>query len=232
MGIDHAKLLSIKSGGQSLSQLTAFCRELQRKGITDELSDEDLGKSSDEEDFHHPFMVKDKPLPAPMAFPGSSLTPAGLALESSINPTMKAAAKSHRMLEFPVSSGNAHRVKEADLPEEEPAPAAAPLQLEMKPPEEKPEKTEEEPVEEPKEKPPSAAEIANAQNPLGVLMFGGQKEPEPPLALEGPKETPSAPETAPAPAEPVPAASSTTDETSQGKSDQVWQLELIRKIEV
>ena len=32
-----------------------------------------------------------------------------------LNPTMKAAAKSHRMIEFPVSSGNAHRVKEAEF---------------------------------------------------------------------------------------------------------------------
>ena len=26
MGMDHAKLVAIKSGGQSLSQLTSFCR--------------------------------------------------------------------------------------------------------------------------------------------------------------------------------------------------------------
>ena len=31
---------------------------------------------------------------------------------------MKAAAMSHRMIEFPVSSGNSHRVKESDVKEE------------------------------------------------------------------------------------------------------------------
>ena len=44
-----------------------------------------------------------------------SSSPQGLALETKLNPTMKAAAKSHRMIEFPVSSGNAHRVKEAEF---------------------------------------------------------------------------------------------------------------------
>ena len=41
MGMDHDRLMQIKSGGQSLGQLTSFCRELARKGITDEFSDDD-----------------------------------------------------------------------------------------------------------------------------------------------------------------------------------------------
>ena len=114
-GMDEDRLRAIKSGGQSLSQLTQFCRELAKKGITDEFSDDDgiMDAKSDDE-VHHPFEVSDKALPNPY-FPGSSFGPSGLALETKMNPTMKAAAKSHRMIEFPVSSGNAHRVKEAEF---------------------------------------------------------------------------------------------------------------------
>ena len=117
-GIDHDRLIAMKSGGQTLGQLTEFCRELARKGITDEFSDDDL--NGDEDDFHHPFLVKDKPLPSVLtsAYPGSSLARDGVALEY-LTPAMRSAAKTHRMLEFPVSSGNAHRVKEKDEPEPE-----------------------------------------------------------------------------------------------------------------
>ena len=45
---------------------------------------------------------------------------------------MKAAAMSHRMIEFPVSSGNSHRVKEADVKEViEPIPDTKPKYLEI-----------------------------------------------------------------------------------------------------
>ena len=37
------RLMAIKSGGQNLSELTLFCRELARKGITDEFSDDEFG---------------------------------------------------------------------------------------------------------------------------------------------------------------------------------------------
>ena len=115
MGMDEDRLKAIKSGGQSLSQLTQFCRELAKKGITDEFSDDDgIMDAKSDDDVHHPFEVSDKAVPNPY-FPGSSFGPAGLALETKLNPTMKAAAKSHRMIEFPVSSGNAHRVKEAEF---------------------------------------------------------------------------------------------------------------------
>jgi hypothetical protein len=44
LGIDKGRLVAIKSGGQNLSELTLFCRELAKKGITDEFSDnEDAG---------------------------------------------------------------------------------------------------------------------------------------------------------------------------------------------
>ncbi|XP_059079126.1 protein Son-like isoform X2 [Tigriopus californicus] len=201
MGMDHGRLLAIKSGGQNLAQLTDFCRELARKGITDEFSDHEKllpGQSDDEEvEYHHPFMVKDRPVPTPFSFgraPGSSLAATGVAIEY-LNPEAKVAAKSHRMLEFPVSSGNAHRVKETTTIEKEENPKEAtppPPTTAIIVPE--PVEVTKESVETPQVE--TQAEIVNKSNPLGVLMFGGAKEPEPEvkavepraqLAIEGPK---------------------------------------------
>ena len=85
---------------------------------------------------------------------------------------------SHRMIEYPVSSGNAHRVKEADVVEK---PIKAIEDKSEKPVEPEPEKIPE----------PSEAEKLNAINPLGVIMFGGV--PEIPKELEAPKEIPKIP---------------------------------------
>ena len=93
---------------------------------------------------------------------------------------MKKAAMSHRMIEFPVSSGNAHRVKEVDVKEE---PIKAIEDKSEKPVEPEPEKSPE----------PSEAAKLNASNPLGVIMFGGV--PEPPKELEAPKNIPMPDET-------------------------------------
>ena len=183
MGMDHARLMAIKSGGQSLSQLTDFCRELAKKGITNEFDEEDAianGSDSDTE-FHHPFMVKDKPLPAPLtisAAPGSSLLQAGITCET-LTPAMKNAAKTHRMLEFPVSSGNAHRVKETTATEPE-APKAITHQPDPIP---ETSSSEDKVAEDNKDE----LQKLNAQNPLGVIMFGGQVADEPLKAIEGPK---------------------------------------------
>ena len=95
---------------------------------------------------------------------------------------MKKAAMSHRMIEFPVSSGNAHRVKEADVKAIEDHSAKEPKPEPEKVPEPEPEKDPE----------PSEAAKINASNPLGVIMFGGV--PEPPKELEFKKpEVPAVP---------------------------------------
>ena len=118
---------------------------------------------------------------------------------------MKAAAKSHRMIEFPVSSGNAHRVKEAEfiaeIEHEAKLALEGPSEVELnKRAEEEALRIEAEIIaareksaaekaaaqlaaaknEAKKEDEGSKtlAEIANSQNPLGVLMFGGAKEPK------------------------------------------------------
>ena len=117
MGMDHDRLVAIKSGGQSLATLTSFCRELAKKGITDDFSDEEIINkpycSDDEEvsgssNIHHPFAVNPaKPLPNPLMM---GLSREGVTAET-LTPQARLAARSHRMIEFPVSSGNAHRVK-------------------------------------------------------------------------------------------------------------------------
>jgi len=187
MGMDHDRLIAIKSGGQNLRQLTDFCREIVAKGITDEFDDDDdLLYGKDDDDLHHPFAVTDRAIPNPFAS-------GGVAAEK-LNPVMKAAAMSHRMIEFPVSSGNSHRVKEVDKKEvvdlelkkaiEAPKPKyleiekedfAEAAMLALEAPKKEPEKSKDE-IE--------AEKILkiNQSNPLGVIMFGGAV-PDKPLAI-------------------------------------------------
>ena len=110
MGMDQDRLISMKSGGSNLDELTKFCKELAKKGLADRDRIDMLAESESdsEEEFHHPFMVKDKPLPNPITMLIGEP-------KETLNPAARAVAKSQRMLEFPVSSGNAHRTKEGDL---------------------------------------------------------------------------------------------------------------------
>merc|ERR1719209_1125765 len=104
--IPKERLIAMKSGGQSLDEITKFCKEISKKGLENEDKIDLLADSdSSEEEFQHPFMVKDKPLPNPIQML------VGEAREV-LPPAARAVAKSQRMLEFPVSSGNAHRSKE------------------------------------------------------------------------------------------------------------------------
>ena len=68
MGMDQDRLISMKSGGSSLDELTKFCKEIAKKGLEDSKKIDLLAESesSSEEEFHHPFMVKDRPLPNPI----------------------------------------------------------------------------------------------------------------------------------------------------------------------
>jgi len=169
MGMDHDRLITIKSGGSSLRQLTDFCREIAAKGITDEFEDDDeilYGADKNDADVHHPFEVRDRAVPNPFSNQG-------VAAEK-LTPAMKSAAMSHRMIEFPVSSGNSHRVKEVEVKDEFVIPSAPDeikLAIENKPDEEDKDKEE-------------AERIANLNkaNPLGLIMFGGAV-PDKPLAI-------------------------------------------------
>ena len=174
MGMDHDRLIAIKSGGQNLRQLTDFCRELASKGITDEFDDDDdLLYGGKAEDVHHPFEVKERAIPNPYSSAGVS--------GEKLTPAMKSAAMSHRMIEFPVSSGNAHRVTEDHV---DPAAELAKKKEEAKP-EVKPEETPVKPeIKEAKEPEETEAQKANAENPLGVIMFGGVPEKPKELTFE------------------------------------------------
>ncbi|WAR07067.1 SON-like protein [Mya arenaria] len=61
-----AKLdVTVKAGGKSVEELTEYCKKIQEKEFTrrkyrhDSSSDEGAGMRSDDEDFHHPFKVKE-----------------------------------------------------------------------------------------------------------------------------------------------------------------------------
>lgn len=93
-----------------------------------------------------------------------------------MTPAMKTAAKTHRMLEFPVSSGNAHRVRESNKAEREDEEKGSREKAEGN--DEQTEKNVEKELEESSEdKPLTEADILNIQNPLGVIMFGGHLNP-------------------------------------------------------
>lgn len=97
---------------------------------------------------------------------------------------MKNAVMGHRMIEFPVSSGNAHRVKEVDVKEELKPDDLKPdkLAIENKS-EEKSEGGEDDDENKEAESPkPTEAQKFNEANPLAVMMFGGM--PEAPKAIE------------------------------------------------
>ena len=49
----------MKSGGQSLDEITKFCKEISKKGLENEDKIDLLADSdSSEEEFQHPFMVR------------------------------------------------------------------------------------------------------------------------------------------------------------------------------
>ena len=148
--------------------------------------------------MNHPFEVKDRPVPNPFllgltGLRGASAAPKNALTLSSMTPAMRDAARGHRLSEFPVSSGNAHRVKEADITLDEdiqkipegmvklpPLPdqlIQRKIEVEKKSPEDE------------KEQELSEAQKLNLSNPLGVIMFGGHLDP--PLAIKGPEEVPT-----------------------------------------
>jgi len=129
MGIDEERLRAMKTGGSNLDELTKFCKELAKKGLEDKEKIDFLAESESEseDEFRHPFMVTEKALPNPITM----LLGSGETRQAALPPAAKAVAKSQRMLEFPVSSGNAHRTK-IEVTGEETLDPNARLAIEMK----------------------------------------------------------------------------------------------------
>ena len=77
--------------------------------------------SDDESNLNHPFEVRERAIPNPIMLGVTGMkslthaTPKNALTLATMTPAMRDAARSHRLNEFPVSSGNAHRVKEADI---------------------------------------------------------------------------------------------------------------------
>ncbi|XP_052808860.1 protein Son-like isoform X2 [Mya arenaria] len=148
-----AKLdVTVKAGGKSVEELTEYCKKIQEKEFTrrkyrhDSSSDEGAGMRSDDEDFHHPFKVKEAG-PIVMDIPNAKPLPV-------VTPQERLVQNAQLRLTFPVSSGSQHRDKEWVPVEPEakeklalPPSQASPLAIMPPPP--KPEvKVFEEPIQE------------------------------------------------------------------------------------
>ena len=100
---------TLKAGGKSVGELTDFCKRISSKDNKEyELSTTESDSSSDDDDetWHHPFNVNEK-APIVMNIRNAKTLP----LMSTVE---KIAAGSTLRLQFPVSSGSTHRVKESE----------------------------------------------------------------------------------------------------------------------
>ncbi|XP_066142273.1 protein Son [Euwallacea fornicatus] len=103
------KMISaIKSGGKSIEELTDFCKSLSKKEELGELSSlsEHEESEGDQDTFHHPFKLKDRPTTITMNITNSVPLPTKSAQERT----------TELRQQFPVSSGQLHRVNEGWVP--------------------------------------------------------------------------------------------------------------------
>ncbi|XP_030762013.1 protein SON isoform X1 [Sitophilus oryzae] len=110
-------IAAIKSGGKTIEELTDFCKSLSKKEQLGELSSLSEKEDSDnDEPFHHPFLIKDRPTSITMNIKNSVPLPTKTTQERTTELRMQ----------FPVSSGQQHRVNEEWVPVPTPKkPAAA-----------------------------------------------------------------------------------------------------------
>lgn len=100
-------IAAIKSGGKTIEELTDFCKSLSKKEELGELSSlSEQDESDTEEAFHHPFKLKEKPTSITMNITNSVPLPTKSAQERTTELRMQ----------FPVSSGQQHRVNEEWIP--------------------------------------------------------------------------------------------------------------------
>ncbi|XP_076252020.1 son RNA binding protein isoform X2 [Rhynchophorus ferrugineus] len=100
-------IAAIKSGGKTIEELTDFCKSLSKKEQLGELSSLSEKDDSDtDEPFHHPFLIKDRPTSITMNIKNSVPLPTKTTQERTTELRMQ----------FPVSSGQQHRVNEEWVP--------------------------------------------------------------------------------------------------------------------
>lgn len=133
-------IAAIKTGGKSIDELTDFCKSLSKKEELGELSSLSEKEDTDnDEPFHHPFKLKDRPTTITMNIKNSVPLPTKTTHERT----------TELRIQFPVSSGQQHRVNEEWIPvgpshtktaaveapkPKSAAPATAPLAIEAPPP--------------------------------------------------------------------------------------------------
>ncbi|XP_022919854.2 protein Son [Onthophagus taurus] len=100
-------IAAIKSGGKTVEELTDFCKTLSQKEELGELSsvseDNDTDSDSDKQ-FHHPFLIKERPISITMNIKNSVPLPIKNSQERA----------SELRIQFPVSSGQQHRKTESE----------------------------------------------------------------------------------------------------------------------
>lgn len=102
-------LLKMRYGGKTVQDLTDFCKKISNgENLSDLSSDEDsdVDKSGNTKAFHHPFQLKERE-PIVMHIRNATTLP--------LRPTSSDAVKAITM-QFPVSSGQQHRMTEAWVP--------------------------------------------------------------------------------------------------------------------
>nr|XP_014098784.1 protein SON [Bactrocera oleae] len=102
-------LLKMRYGGKTVQDLTDFCKKISNgENLSDLSSDEDsdVDKSGNTKAFHHPFQLKERE-PIVMHIRNATTLP--------LRPTSNDAVKAITM-QFPVSSGQQHRMTEAWVP--------------------------------------------------------------------------------------------------------------------
>ncbi|CAH1799722.1 unnamed protein product [Owenia fusiformis] len=106
------EVAAIRSGGKSVNELTDFCKKISEKQghyhSSGEDSDLNRPVNSDEDELfiNHPFKMRDAPIT--MNIRDSRALPV-------MNSVEKSKLTGQLRIEFPVSSGNQHRVKESEI---------------------------------------------------------------------------------------------------------------------
>ncbi|XP_052240110.1 protein SON-like isoform X2 [Dreissena polymorpha] len=127
--------VTVKAGGKSVEELTEYCKKIQQKEQErkkfrydqgyESSSSEEPARSGDEDDFHHPFKVKEAGPAIKFDIPNAKTLPV-------VTPQERLTNAATLRLTFPVSSGSQHRDKEW-VPVE-PEPKVTPMPVGVPPP--------------------------------------------------------------------------------------------------